>query len=151
MRYALSDYIMTITIPRNIRDAASLAPTLSIGGEGSFVGSISVSQTTLTWQTTGDATGSWVHRKHLSRVGTASLSLNMVSSSIVKLTKVFNLYFDTNIADEGIDIVVSSADSKIVATCTDCYIQKVPDISFTEEPGTREWQFTCGIVNISQE
>lgn len=148
MKYSLADYIMTITIPEKLRGIYGFT-SISIGGEGSYLGNFSASQSNDTWSTKGDATGSWVHSKSLSRVGTASLTLNMLSPKIVELTKLFNFYFNSNVIDEGVQITISDANSRTVVDCTDCYITRIPVIDLSETPGDRNWSFTCGRIIFS--
>ncbi len=151
MRYSLSDYIATVSIPNNVKSVLGFTdPTLSFGGEGSYLGHISVSQRNDTWRTEGDNTGSWVHIKNLDRTGEVRISLNMLSPKTIQLTKLFNLYYNSDIVDEGVEITISNAASSIIVTCIDCYITRMPELDISDEPGTREWVFTCGKVVINQ-
>lgn len=152
MKYSLVDYILTIEMDSNVQRTLGFEnPTISIGGEGSYLDTITIEQTQDTWDTSGDATGGWIHRKSLNRVGTAALSLNMLSPRVAQLTKLFNLYFThPDIADSGLTLTLANAKSTIVATCIDAYITKIPSLTFSEQPGTRTWTFTAGKVTIDQ-
>lgn len=145
MRYSLVDYVLTIAIPKNLRSALGLT-TISVGGEGSYLDNFMISSRENAWETIGDTTGSWVHAKSYNRTGTASLTLNMLSTQVSQLTTLFNLYFTSSAVDEGVEITLSDATSNTVVTCIDCYVQRVPDLNIQSTAGSRTWQFTCGKI-----
>lgn len=148
MRYSLVDYILTISIPQKLRSVLGIT-TISIGGEGSYTDKFSFSMNNPTWQTSGDATGSWIHTKSLDRTGNATISLSMLSPQVVRLTRLFNLYFSSEMLDEGVTMTLSDASSNTVVTCNDCFITKLPDITIQDTPQQREWTFTCGQIIVN--
>lgn len=107
-RYSLSDYILVVTIPSEIKSLFSIGTTsdgqttskdetsFSIGGNNSYTGSVTVSYKTDQWITTGDATGSWVHTMSRDRTGTVSVSINQVSDRIKTLIRLCQAYYDLN-------------------------------------------------------
>lgn len=143
-RYSLANYIISISPT----DSAlrSMFGTISIGGEGSYLGNISVSQNSNLWSTKGFATGGWVHDKNLDRTGQASLQLNQLSPAIAKLVKLFNIFYAGDYA--GSTITVTDLNGNKVVNCSDCYIQKVPDQVFGESSENQTWSFTCGRVTF---
>ena len=152
MRYSLADYILEIKLPESLTLALGLDDeSISIGGEGSYLGNISIEHNSDLWSTSGDSTGSWIHIKNLDRSGTASLTINMLSPKSVQLTTILNLYYNINHDDEPMTLTLSDQNSTIVVTCISCHLRKLPAISFDNEPGTRNWVFTCGQIDVIQK
>lgn len=156
-RYALSDYILTLKLPDNselLEKSGLTSAQFSIGGpgqnglDGSFLGNIVVKRNGSVWSTEGDATGSWVHSKSLNRTGSVQLDINQVSDDVIRLAMICNAYESIQDAVPGLSILVTSAAdiNNIVATCTDCYIQEVPDHKFGDKAADYSWTFTCGRV-----
>ena len=141
-RYSLANYILSI----DSSDASikSMFGTISIGGEGSYLGSVVVSQNKNMWETKGFATGAWVQDKNLDRTGTCTVQLQQLSSEVQKLIRLFNVYYAGNYG--GATITLADIFGNKVATCTDCYIQKAADQSFAESSENQSWTFTCGKV-----
>lgn len=143
-RYSLANYIMSIS-PTDAT-LRSMFGTISIGGEGSFLGNITVSQNNNLWTTKGFATGGWVHDKNLDRTGTATVQLSQLAPAISKLIKLFNIFYAGDYA--GSTITVSDLNGNKVVTCSDSYIQKAADQSFGEASENQNWSFTCGKVTF---
>lgn len=141
-RYSLANYIMSIS-PTDVT-LRSMFGTISVGGEGSYLGNIAVSQNSNLWDTKGYATGAWVHNKNLDRTGLATIQLNQLAQEVNKLIKLFNVFYSGDYA--GSTITVSDLAGNKVATCTDCYIQKIADQSFSDTAADQSWTFTCGRV-----
>jgi len=148
MKYSLVEYLLTITFPAQMEREMGIK-TLTIGGEGSYTDSFEFNQSRDVYSTTGDATGSWIHSKSMDRTGTAAISLSQVSNQIVQLTRLFNLYYNSDVIDEGVTITLRDNSSKTIATCNDCFITKVPAINIRETPQNRTWTFTCGQIIIN--
>lgn len=148
MKYALTNYILTLKFKRALAEAIGIE-TLSIGGEGSYLDNFSFSLNGTLWSTKADATGSWVHKKSLDRSGKCGISMNMLSPQITTLTRLFNLYFSPESSDESLTITLSDAASNVVVTCEDCLLTSLPDLTISETPGNRNWEFTCGKIVIA--
>ena len=158
-RYALADYILTITLPDNrILESYIQLPegtkAFSIGGpgenglDGSFLGSITAKRNEDVWRTEGDPTGSWVHNKSLDRTGEISLEIMQVSDEVIRLSIICNAFQSIQEGIPGLGITITSAadNNNIVATAHDCYITKVPDHDFGESAKTFTFNFTCGRI-----
>lgn len=144
-RYSLADHILTVTIPANLANEFGVN-TLTIGGEGSYTSSISVSLSSQLWSTEGDASGSWAHNKNLNRTGTVTVQINQLSEKIAKFITLCNLYYKSNVDYDGLTLVVESVNNGTVATCTDCYIQGIPSQDFGASAANQQWTFTCGKI-----
>jgi len=155
-KYSLADHLLTVTVPAGVISDAE--ETFVIGGpgatgEGSFVGSVSVSRTEDVWKTVGDETGSWVHNKSLNRTGSCSVELRQVSDMVIKLSQICNVFEAKQDKTQGMTLSVSSAcgePSGKVAVCEDCYIKKVPEQKFGAEAEMQSWEFTCGRITFYQ-
>lgn len=149
MRYSLSNYRLSITIPTSLASQFGLEE-FSVGGEGSYTDSITISYDSSLFTTRGDATGSWVHEKNLSRVGTVVVSLNQVSKQVVRFKRLCNLFYSAidSIDEEGLTMVLTDEKNQIVATCNDCYIAKIADQSFSSSTANQSWTFTCGKITF---
>lgn len=161
MRYSLTDYILSIKVPDELRkvfltsSSAStdeIANRISIGGDGSYLGSIKTSSSTQ-WSTEGDATGSWVHSKNKSKVGTVTVELNQLSDVVLKLTRLIETYYSADTITQGLTLTISKAtgagNSLDVCTCVDCYITKQPDGDWEDSAKTMAFEFTCGKITYS--
>lgn len=145
MKYSLSDYKVSI----KTKDPAlySIFREITIGGEGSALDSITINTTNNLWDTTGFPTGGWVHNKNLSRVGTATISINQLSASVAKFKQLCNVYYGGDY--EGVTLSVTDADNNEVASCEDCFIQKIPEQAFGATAANQAWVFTCGKVTFN--
>lgn len=148
MKYSLVDYVLTISIPQKLRSALGLT-TISIGGEGTYLDSFSFSMNSDTWSINGDNTGSYIHTKSLNRTGSSELVLNQLAPKVIQLTRLFNLYFSSDVIDEGVTMTLSDADSNTVVTCSDCFIKKLPNIEIQGTPAPRRWTFNCGKIVVN--
>lgn len=141
-KYSLADY--RVSIDSNDATVKSMFGTISIGGEGSYLGNVSVSQKSELWSTKGFATGAWVHDKNLDRTGKCQLQLHQLSNDVVKLIRLCNVFYSGNYG--SLTIIVSDNLGNKVASCTDCFIEKIPDQEFSDTSGSQTWSFTCGKV-----
>ena len=146
MRYSLADYLVTI----GDIDSAFGQDPITIGGEGSYTDTISVVRTDNAYETIGDATGSWVHKKSLSSVGTVTMTLNQVADKIAKLRQLFNVYYQQDILN-GFTVTIVDSEQHTVAKCIDCFVQNIPEQSFSSDPATQPWVITCGKVIFDPE
>lgn len=144
MKYSLANYILSIT--PNDQVIRNMFGVISIGGEGSYVGSVSFSRQASTFSTESYATGAWVHNKNLSRIGNVVVQLNQLSEQVSKFILLCETFL---IGDyEGFTITLSTNDGVKVASAIDAYIEKVPDQTFENSATNQSWSFTCGQVNF---
>lgn len=157
MRYSLADYILSIKIPDSLRGIFTSTDNesdnrISIGGDGSYLGSIKVSTEEI-YKVEGDATGSWIHTKSKNKTGSLSVEISQLADSTLKLTRLFETYFSADTITEGLTITISKAvgsgNSSDVCTLIDCYISQMPDGSWEESAKTMEWKFVCGKITYS--
>lgn len=150
-RYSLADYTMAVKVPTAV--IGGEIESLKFGGtgnnqSGSFIGQITVTRNVDTWSTEGDATGSWVHNKSLNKTGTVSLQIRQISDDIIKLITLARLYENSD-PEEGCLITIYRGD-KIIETCTDCYLTKVPDQVMGDTAEMQTWQWTCGKIEYNE-
>lgn len=144
-KYSLANYILSID--SNDETIKTYFGTISIGGEGSYLGTVRLSLANPMFNTTGFATGAWVHNKSLDRHGTANITLNQLSDSVAKFIKLAKLYYGEDY--DGFTLSLSDIDGNKIATCVDCYISKIPDQEYTDQAGNQTWIFTCGQINFN--
>ena len=144
-RYSLADYILSIK--PNDPQINSDFGTITIGGEGSYTDSITLSPRDNLFETTGYNTGAWVHNKNLSRVGTAVISISQLSDQVKKFIMMAETYYTGDY--DGFTLTVSTNEGSQVATCIDCYIQKIPDQVFGANSANQTWTFTCGKISFN--
>lgn len=161
MRYSLTDYILSIKVPDDLRDVFltsssettdESANRISIGGDGSYIGSIKTTSNTQ-WSTEGDATGSWIHNKSKNKTGTITVELNQLSDVVLKLTRLIETYYSADTITSGLTLTISKAtgagNSVDVCTGIDCYLTKQPDGSWEDSAKTMSFEFTCGKITYS--
>lgn len=145
-RYSLSNYILTLTPKDN--SIKNIFGSISIGGEGDTLDSISVNQEGTLFSTTGYSTGGWVHSKSLQRNGTFSISLSQLSDKVVKFIRLCEMFYSKDY--DGFDItIVSNSENKTVCVGTDCYIASIPNQSFGSSAANQTWNFTAGKITFS--
>lgn len=145
-RYCLANYILTIDIPEDIGFGTQ---SISIGGEGSYLDSITISVESALFSTSADSTGSWIHTKSLDRHGSVSISIKQVSDKIAIFKALMNIYInlDTNIS--GMTLTLRDTLNNTICVCEDCLIEKIPEQSFSSEPNSQSWSFTCGRITFT--
>lgn len=160
-RYSLTDYILSVKVPESLRDVFlgdndtndSTSNVISIGGDGSYIGSITIQRQTAQWNTQADATGSWVHSQSKDKHGTIQVRLNQVSDKVRLLIRLYETYYSSDITTEGLTITVNKAvgggNQKEVCNCVDCYIVNIPEQQYGSSTGEQNWQFTCGQINFT--
>lgn len=144
-RYCLANYILTIDIPEDIGFGST---SVSIGGEGSYLDSITISRPTEMFKTEGDSTGSWVHTKSLDKTGTVTVSIKQVSDKIAVFKALMNVYGNLNTEADGLTLTLRDTLNNDICICEDCLIDKIPDQSFEAEPKSQSWSFTCGRITF---
>lgn len=143
MKYSLTNYILSID--PNDSAIKQMFGTVSIGGEGSYLDSITLSNASNIFDTQGYATGGWVHNKSNDRHGTATISLNQLSDRVSRFIQLAKLSLSGDY--EGFTLSLSDINGNKIATCVDCYITKIPDQTFTASAQNQSWEFTCGQIN----
>lgn len=146
MKYSLANYILSVE-PNDSQIKDMFGGTIAIGGEGSYLGSISLSLANPQWSTTGYATGAWIHSKNLDRHGTVTVTLSQLSDPVSRFIQVCARNYGNDY--DGFTLSLSDISGKRIATCVDCYITQIPDQTFADTAGTQSWSFTCGQINYS--
>lgn len=155
MRYSLADYILSITLPNNLaQDLNFDKPTFTIGGEGSYLDKIEFELLNDLFSTEGDSTGSWVHNKNLSRVGTCTITVQMLSEKTTVFKKVCNIFYQASSAAvnrdyDGCTLSLSDNYGNEIVTAIDCYFTKVPSLSLQVESQKQDWVLTCGSITFA--
>lgn len=141
-KYSLANYILSIESDnQTLRD---MFGSISIGGEGSMLGSITISLANNLWTTASYPTGGWVHSKNLSRVGTIELTINMLSDSTSRFKKMVGVYYT---GDYGsFTLSISDNEGNELVSAIDCLPQNYASLSLTESPQDQTWTFTCGQI-----
>lgn len=145
MKYSLANYILSIE--PNDEIIKTYFGAISIGGEGSAVGSISMNIANEQFTTKGYATGGWAHDKNLDRHGTATLTLNQLSDAVAKFIKLAKLFYTGDY--DGFTLSLSDINGQKIASGIDCYISKIPEQEFGKESADQQWTFTCGQINFN--
>lgn len=159
--YSLADYTVTLkyddanelTTPPVVKSIIGSGYTVGgpgNNGEGSFMGSISVSRNSTLWETSGDHTGSWVHTKNLDRTGKIEIAINQISEDVIKFSQICSAYETIQGKFGGLQIVVTSAngDQGVVAIGEDCFITQIPEQNLGGTPSDQPWVFTCGRIQF---
>lgn len=157
-RYSLSDYVLSVKVPEDLREVFSSDDLesdnyISIGGDGSYIGSITISRTSNLWTTNADHTGSWVHNKNKDKTGSVAVNIQQVSDKVNLLIRLYETYYSSDTITEGLTITINKAvgggNQTSIATCTDCYIQSIPSQAFGGESAEQTWTFTCGKIDFN--
>ena len=150
-RYSLANYTLAITLPSELATILGLtgSESLVVGGEGSYLDTFAVELDNDMFSTKGDATGSWVHDKNLSRVGKAEISLNQLSDRVAKFKKIVNIYYQSGTDYDGVNLSLVDNQGNEIAICVDCYFIKIPRQEFGQESGNQTWSLTCGQITFS--
>lgn len=144
-RYCLADYILTVDIPEDVGFGTQ---SVSIGGEGSYLDSISISMSTDMFSTEGDATGSWIHTKSLDRTGSVTISVKQISDKIAIFKSLVNVYMNLNTESSGMTLTLRDMLNNTIAICEDCVISKIPDQEFSSTPSSQSWTFNAGRITF---
>lgn len=144
MRYSLADYILSIkSDDPNLQSFG----TISVGGEGDAIDSISVELDNNMWDTTGFATGAWIHDKNLSRTGKVTITLSQLSDKVAKFVQLAKVFYTGDF--EGLTMSVTDSSGQEVALCEDCYVVKIPRQDFASRAANQAWTFTAGRITFS--
>ena len=132
-RYCLANYILTADIPEDIGFGTQ---SVSIGGEGSYIDTITVSMNESMFKTQGDSTGSWVHVKSLDQTGKIDVNIKQVSDKIATFKALINVYKNLDSETSGMTLTLRDTLNNTICIAEDCVIEKVPDQAFGEEQGS---------------
>ena len=131
-RYSLANYILSIK-PND--SAFSSFGSITVGGEGNYNDSITISMDTNTFTTSGFATGAWVHTKNLSKTGTASVSISQVSDQVAKFIQFAKLFYSGDY--EGFTVSLTTNDGTPIAYATTAILRKSPTRALAKLPEHR--------------
>lgn len=147
-RYSLANYTLAITLPTDLATPLGLSgqESLVVGGEGSYLESMTVELDNDMFNTKGDSTGSWVHDKNLSRTGKVNISLNQMSDRVAKFKKIVNIYYQSGTDYEGCNLSLADNNGNEIVNCTDCYFVKIPSQEYGSESANQQWSLTCGQI-----
>lgn len=143
--YSLANHILTVALPQALI-AQFGADYISIGGEGSYLDSVTVSISNDLFQTVGDYTGSWHHNKNLNAQGTVSVSLNQMSPQVARFKRLCNIFKNGDY--DGLTLTLKTLQGTLISTAVDAYITKIPDQAFQTTAQSQTWSFTSGKVTI---
>ena len=143
-RYALANYIVSIK-PKDRSLAETFGETVSVGGTGSNLGSITVSRSNEMFSMKSYATGGYAIDKNLSKVGKVSIKLHQLSTEVQKFIKLCNMYYIDDY--DGCTITVTDINNDLIANCIDCFINQASQ-DFEEQSGDQTWEFVVGDVNF---
>ena len=146
MIYSLANYKMTIT-SSDPTIKRVFGESLTIGGNGSQVGSFSVSDLQNQNSVQGYATGGYIYSKSYDRTASISVSLNQFSDEISKFKNLIKLYYS---GDYGtLTIVLTNNENEKIVEAVDCLPEGLPDLSLSADAGNQTWKFLVGIITIN--
>lgn len=144
-RYCLANYILTVDIPEDVGFGTQ---SISIGGEGSYLDSITISMSSDMFSTEGDATGGWIHTKSLDRTGSVTVSVKQISDKVAVFKSLVNVYMNLNTESSGMTLTLRDMLNNTIAICEDCVISKIPDQAFSSTPTSQSWTFNAGRITF---
>lgn len=149
--YSLADYILTIKCNGDLQSQLGwLTDSYSIGGQGQFLGDLSVELSTAQWSTEADATGAWVHSKTFDQHGTISLRLNQMAEATYKLINALMAYYSSTEIKDGFTITLTkTGDADFAVEAEDCRITQLPAQDFQDAAQEQAWSFTCGRITVN--
>lgn len=149
MVYSLSKYKLAIQLPETFAAKVGLAGdnTITIGGEGSYLDSLSYEYNKEMYSTKADATGSYVHDKSLDKSGTITITINQMSPQIALFKKIVNLYYQSGDDYEGLQLSLKDLSAQEVMAAESCFFTKIPNQDFGQESGNQAWVITSGRIN----
>lgn len=127
---------------------------------GSFLGKVTVSKTEANVTMNADVTGGVVFNYSHNHSGKCEFEFSYVSEYTLKLLKaLYDKYVGTDAPNNWrkamVDIVISSKASPtaadatgqgVVVSCSNCYLDKLPDLDLGAEVGTRTFTFLVADV-----
>lgn len=151
--YSLADYILTLGIDSpSLQNLLGLSSsTISIGGEGQFLGSVKVAYNTEQWTTKADATGSWCHSKSYDQSGEFSIEINQMAPAVIRFIGIVSTYYSSNEVKDGFTLTLKKAGNNDTFNVMgeDCRIKKNADQEFGKEAADQTWSFTAGRITFN--
>ena len=151
--YSLADYILTLKVDDvTLRTKLGMLAddTIQVGGQGKFMGKITVAYNNPQWTTKADATGSWVHSRTFDQSGKITVSINQMSEAVIRFIRVCSAYYSSTTVKAGFSLTISKAsDTSFAANCEDCRIEKIPDQDFEKEAADQQWVFLSGRISMN--
>ena len=150
VKYCLADYLLSIKLPENFARLVGLEnnQNLVIGGEGSYLDSITFEYNSDMVSTKGDHTGSWVHDINLDRTGKASISINQMSDKVAKFKTIVNLFYSHDFI-EGCQLSLQDSLGNEVASGQDALFVKIPSQEMKSESDNQTWELTIGRLTFN--
>lgn len=137
-KYSLLDYTVTLGI-----DGTS--ESISLGGKGSFLGSISVERDTPNITKTVDATGSGVYAFSADNSGTITFNLTYISNAANEImNKLVGKYHATNVnawKDNSSLTITIMKDDRPVIVAKHCMFAGLDSLELGPEVPTRNYPF----------
>ena len=146
MKYSLAKYSMSISSIDGILQQI-FGESLTIGGQGSMTGSISIRQNTSPSKLDGYTTGGYVYSASFDRTGSISVSINQMSDAVSKFKQLLKAYYQADF--EPFTITVSDNEGNQVAECIDCNLRDIPEQSFGSDAADQTWSFDCGRITFN--
>lgn len=120
-----------------------------VGGNGSMMGSISLSRSNSAFAVTGYADGSYTTSYTKNRSGNISLSVSQGSSVINRLTRFINwCEANPNLAESTITVMDSLG--VIQGYASGVYPEKLPDNIVSDSVQNRTFNFSAGVVTFEE-
>lgn len=157
-KYSLSQVSVVITFP-------GATNPIRFGGQGSMLGSVTLTRKNDRFSAEGDATGGYVVNETLDKTGTCVISIKQFAPLVDTLTSLFNKYDANNsenvIGTEVTGSLVGSYEDlqtkidiyyagNIIGKAEGCYLN-MTDLALEEENGDREFTFECGSVEFEAQ
>ena len=151
--YSLADYILTLRVDSaQLRNLLGLSTdSISIGGEGQFLGTIKVGYVTDQWTVKADATGAWTNSKSYDQHGTFTLSINQLAPVVIRFIGIVSAYYSSTEVKDGFTLTLKKAGNNDTFNVMgeDCRISKIADQNFAAEAEDQDWIFTSGRISFN--
>ena len=150
--YSLADYILTLKVSdATLRNQLGLSSNeIQVGGEGQFLGKITVKYNTPQWKVQADATGAWVHSRSFDQSGTVTVNINQMSDAVIRFIRICTAYYSSNDVRAGFSLSITKAsDMSFAANAEDCRISQIPNQDFDKEAGAQDWEFVSGRIMLN--
>lgn len=144
--YSLANYKLTLTSSDPVV-IQTFGESVSIGGQGKKVGSISIKQDNGPFSLKSYPTGGYYYDKSLDRSGSITIDLSQLAEEVAKFKTLINLYYSGEY--DGFTIVLTNNENIKVAECIDCLPTDIPQQSFGESARDQSWTFATGQITFN--